>query len=145
MKKISIFILAFILFYSFESYAQNKVTLKNQQDSLSYGIGLNWGKMLKKDSIMVDLKLVNLGLSDGFNLGTGALTDDDINNIFSFITKQIDERNQRKMQELAAINLKKGADFLERNKKDPKVITTASGLQYKIISHGTGPMPSLSD
>lgn len=145
MKKYSILLIALILCFSIESFSQTKTVMKNKVDSLSYGIGLNWGKMLKKDSIMVDLNLVYKGLSDGFNLGFGQLTDQDINDIFSYITNQIEDRNQRKMKEQAELNLKRGKEFLERNKKDPKVITTASGLQYKIINKGTGPVPALTD
>ena len=35
--------------------------------------------------------------------------------------------------------------FLEKNKKNPGVITLADGLQYKILTKGTGPMPTDSD
>ena len=52
----------------------------------------------------------------------------------------------KKMQEeMLARNLKEGADFLAKNKTEEGVITTASGLQYKIITEGAGPKPAETD
>jgi FKBP-type peptidyl-prolyl cis-trans isomerase FklB len=45
-------------------------------------------------------------------------------------------------QEKAAANLKAGQDFLEQNKTRPGVTETSSGLQYEILTEGSGPKPS---
>lgn len=42
-------------------------------------------------------------------------------------------------------SLSKGDAFLEANKHKPGVITLPDGLQYKVITNGTGPKPTLSD
>jgi FKBP-type peptidyl-prolyl cis-trans isomerase FklB len=47
--------------------------------------------------------------------------------------------------EKAAANLKAGEDFLEANKSKPGVITLPSGLQYEILSEGTGIKPLASN
>ncbi|RPD39374.1 FKBP-type peptidyl-prolyl cis-trans isomerase [Chitinophaga barathri] len=44
--------------------------------------------------------------------------------------------------EKAAANLKAGQDFLEANKEKPGVTALPSGLQYEVITEGTGPKPS---
>jgi FKBP-type peptidyl-prolyl cis-trans isomerase FklB len=44
--------------------------------------------------------------------------------------------------EKAAANLKAGQDFLEANKQKPGVTALPSGLQYEVITEGTGPKPS---
>ena len=52
------------------------------------------------------------------------------------------------MKEQAVIgekNLTEGKAFLEENAKDPDVITTESGLQYKIITTGDGKQPKATD
>lgn len=41
----------------------------------------------------------------------------------------------------ASANLKAGRDFLEANKQRPEVITLPSGLQYEVLSEGTGLKP----
>jgi FKBP-type peptidyl-prolyl cis-trans isomerase FklB len=43
--------------------------------------------------------------------------------------------------EKASANLKAGQDFLEANKKNPGVITLPSGLQYQVLTEGTGIKP----
>lgn len=47
--------------------------------------------------------------------------------------------------EKAATNLKAGLDFLEMNKKNNKVVTLPSGLQYEVITQGNGPKPTATD
>ena len=51
--------------------------------------------------------------------------------------KLFEMKNQK-----AEANLKAGEQFLEENGKKPGVVVLASGLQYEIITEGTGPKPS---
>ncbi len=46
---------------------------------------------------------------------------------------------------VALINKRAGEAFLAQNKTKEGIITTASGLQYKVIKEGTGKMPKASD
>ena len=46
---------------------------------------------------------------------------------------------------VAEANKKEGEEFLASNKTKEGVVTTASGLQYKVITAGTGPSPKASD
>jgi FKBP-type peptidyl-prolyl cis-trans isomerase len=48
-------------------------------------------------------------------------------------------------QRIAQENLEKGNEFLEENKSRPGVITTESGLQYEVLTEGTGPKPTQED
>ena len=45
----------------------------------------------------------------------------------------------------ATANLQAGQAFLASNKTKPGVVTTASGLQYKVLKEGTGPKPAATD
>src|SRR5580765_9024996 len=47
--------------------------------------------------------------------------------------------------EKASANLKAGKDFLDANKKKPGITTLPSGLQYEVITEGTGIKPSASN
>ena len=42
-------------------------------------------------------------------------------------------------------NKKNGEAFLAENAKKPGIVTTASGLQYQVISEGSGLMPEAKD
>ena len=55
-----------------------------------------------------------------------------------------DKLTGAKNEKLAA-NLKEGEDFLEKNKQRPEVHTTSSGLQYEILTEGTGAKPGATD
>lgn len=55
-----------------------------------------------------------------------------------------DKLFQRK-NEIAAANLKAGQDFLEANKQKEGVVALASGLQYEVITQGTGNKPTASN
>ena len=56
---------------------------------------------------------------------------------------------QKKLQEFmtqkTSAEKEAGTKFLEENKKKPGVITLPSGLQYEIITKGTGPVPTATD
>ena len=49
------------------------------------------------------------------------------------------------MQQESETNKKEGEAFLTENKTKEGVVTLPSGLQYKILTAGTGPKPTASD
>ncbi len=55
-----------------------------------------------------------------------------------------DKLNQAKSEKMKE-NLEKGEKFLEENKKRPEVVTLESGLQYEILTEGTGAKPKATD
>lgn len=52
------------------------------------------------------------------------------------------ERLTQVKNEKAAANLKAGQEFLAKNKTEEGVIETATGLQYKVLTMGTGEKPT---
>jgi FKBP-type peptidyl-prolyl cis-trans isomerase len=55
------------------------------------------------------------------------------------------KKQQEIMSQKANAEKEAGAKFLEENKKKPGVISLPSGLQYEIITQGTGPIPKATD
>lgn len=49
------------------------------------------------------------------------------------------------MQKRISADKEAGKKFLEENKKRPEVVTLPSGLQYEVITKGTGPIPKATD
>ena len=108
-------------------------------DSLSYAIGVQVASYYKAQGVE---KINNVYLDKAFN--------DVFNNQSLTITeKDANMKIQQKLQEFMTrkINVAKeaGTKFLEENKKRPGVITLPSGLQYEIITKGTGPIPKATD
>jgi FKBP-type peptidyl-prolyl cis-trans isomerase FklB len=60
-------------------------------------------------------------------------------------TEQLRAKLLQEQQELAAKNLEAGKKFLAENAKKEGVVTTASGLQYKVIKSGDGATPKADD
>lgn len=56
----------------------------------------------------------------------------------------VSDRLKAMRDEAAAANLKAGMEFLTQNARRDTVVSLPSGLQYEILTEGTGPKPGLS-
>ncbi len=112
--------------------------LMNFTDSVSYSFGISVGNGLKSQKITdINTDLIAAGISD-------MISDQskfDEKEAEAIITKYMDEIRERN---LSAARVE-GENFLAENSKKADVITTASGLQYKVIQEGNGPKPIATD
>ncbi len=58
------------------------------------------------------------------------------------VRKQMDYYHNARMERKYGANRKAGEDFLKENGKKKDVVTTASGLQYKVLVKGEGEVPT---
>lgn len=117
-------------------------TIQTDADKVSYGIGLQLAQQVKSQSFPgFNLDALVIGLKDVFNNEPMRFPEDEMQAAFSAINQQV----QAAAAGAAAENKAAGKAFLEENAKKDGVITTESGLQYEIITEGTGPKPSQSD
>jgi FKBP-type peptidyl-prolyl cis-trans isomerase FklB len=134
-----------VIFVTSQAWAEDKVELKTDKDKLSYSIGVSIGKNFKKDGTEVDLDLMIKGFKTGIAGEKPMIADKEIQQIMGSyqmeLRKQIMAKNQLALQE----NRKKGDAFLAENKSKKGVVTTDSGIQYKIIKKGSGKKPIESD
>ncbi len=114
-----------------------KVKLTNDMDSISYALGSLAAKQHKGNGLdsLINLDLFFAGVQNEY-LNKFEMKDEDIQNLF-------EEYEKKEVQKMIQKNIEKGASsdekvFLEENAKNPNVKTTATGLQYEIISEGTG-------
>jgi FKBP-type peptidyl-prolyl cis-trans isomerase FklB len=125
------------------------LVLKTQKDKFSYALGMNTAKRmsegLKKQSVPFDSAIFVRGLRDGFAGGKTLLTEEEAQAVMSEMQKQMHEQQQAKMAQAAEGNKKEGDAFLAANKGKEGVVTLPSGLQYKVLTAGTGPKPTTSD
>jgi FKBP-type peptidyl-prolyl cis-trans isomerase FklB len=125
--------------------SQNLPALKTQKDKVSYAIGMNIGTTLHRQSIEVDPNIVRQGLEDAMAGGKTVLSEDEVRATLTELQNDIRKKQQEKMQQAGEANKKEGDVFLAANKAKEGVVTLPSGLQYKILSAGTGPKPAASD
>jgi FKBP-type peptidyl-prolyl cis-trans isomerase len=124
---------------------QPVLTLKTQKDKVSYALGANLGMNLHKESVEVDPAIVLRGLKDALAAGKMLMTDDEARAALMQLQAEVRNKQQEKMKVAGEMNKKEGAEFLEANKTKEGVVTLPSGLQYKILTEGTGPKPAASD
>lgn len=124
---------------------QPVLTLKTQKDKVSYALGANLGMNLHNQSVDVDTAIVLRGLKDALAGGKLLLTDDEAKAALTQLQTDLRNKQMEKMKEAADLNKKAGTYFLEANKAKEGVVTLPSGLQYKILTEGTGPKPTATD
>ena len=120
-------------------------------DKVSYSIGASVGTYIatiQRDQSEfignLDQTLVIQGFVDAINSKT-SLSEQDIADTLVKLDQKVREGLEKKAAEDAAKNLEAGKKFLEENAKAEGVKITPSGLQYKILTEGTGKMPITSD
>lgn len=82
------------------------------------------------------------GFQDGITKSNMTISMDSVQNV---VKKQMDYYHNAKMEKKYGPNRIAGEEFLKKNAKADSVQTTASGLQYKIITKGTGEIPQATD
>ena len=124
---------------------QSVLTLKTQKDKLSYALGMNLGSNLHKEKVEVDPAIVLRGLKDALAAGKMLLTEDEARATLTQLQTEVRSKQQEKMKVAGELNKKEGVEFLAANKSKEGVVILPSGLQYKILTEGTGPKPTASD
>ena len=122
-----------------------EVKLEDQKARVSYSIGLNFGNNLKQQLIEVDPAILARGLQDALSGAQVLMTEAEISQCMTQFQQEMSAKQREKASMEADKNLKDGETFLAENKNKEGVVTLASGLQYKVITAGTGPTPKLTD
>ncbi|MCH2044404.1 MAG: FKBP-type peptidyl-prolyl cis-trans isomerase [Saprospiraceae bacterium] len=107
---------------------------------MSYGLGVLVGKNLASQVISSDISLedLNKGVNDALQGAELDMPLEEANRLAQTYLQGIAERAAGKAKE-------DGLRFLEENAKRDGVVVRNSGLQYEILTEGTGKMPKLTD
>jgi FKBP-type peptidyl-prolyl cis-trans isomerase len=113
--------------------------LKTLEDSASYAMGLSFANFYKQQGVSkINGAIVSRAINDAMSGKPLLMNDAQTNNVLmTYLNKQ--EMTKSKP------NIDACNNFLAENKKKQGIITTASGLQYEVITQGTGPKPAVSD
>ena len=125
--------------------ASKNTPLETLQQKASYSYGVDVATRLKQQGIELDVNALNRGIADAYNGAELALDDEARLQAKTGFQNELREALMRKQAEIGEKNLAAGKAFLEENAKKPGVITTESGLQYKVITSGDGKQPKESD
>lgn len=124
---------------------KGRVNLQNEMDSVSYAIGADIGanfKRSKLDSVNVDA--LSMGLRDGLDSAT-LMNEQQVQEVVQGYMMKMQEQRMGEERAKGEENRVAGEKFLAENGARKGVITTSSGLQYEVVTLGTGPKPLASD
>ena len=117
----------------------------NEDEKVSYAIGLKYGESMKRDLSELQLKTFYKGFSDGFEGSKPQLEAEDIVATLQALQTRKMEEMKKKAESAGAENKAAGDVFLGENKKREGVKTLESGLQYEVLASGEGDSPSKED
>ena len=138
--KNKLFILGFaVTFVACNQTSYNNVKLNTKMDSVSYSLGVSVANNLKSSGFeSIETHAVASAFSDVFEGYEVKINEEDANML---IQDYFVELSQKKSQEAISA----GQAFLDENGKKEGVTTTASGLQYEVLTNGTGATPVETD
>ena len=124
--------------------AQDKPDLKDPRLKASYAIGADIGNAFKKQELDLDPKAVAAGIADAL-AGKTTLNEAEIRATLEEFQKTFASKAEARSKVAGEKNVKEGETFLAANSKKEGVKTTASGLQYKVLTSGKGKTPTAAD
>jgi len=111
----------------------------------SYAIGHQIGSNLASQDIQVDPVFLADGVSAAFGLSEERLDAQQRQLILMQFQQMMMAKQMQRMEQEGSTNLEQGVAYLEANKLKEGVVTTDSGLQYRVIEMGEGIKPSAAD
>ncbi len=139
IKKVCSVIAVMALIFTTSAKAQKGAQIESKLDSASYAFGVIMASSLKGNGVdKLNYDLVAKAMADALEGTTTVINQQDANKLYN---AWLTEQRAKKYE----VNKMEGQKFLAENGTKAGVKTTASGLQYEVITEGTGPMPLVTD
>ncbi len=130
--------------------------LKTPADKMSYALGMSMGQNVTNWGIEINPDVMAAGLRAVVRGEKPVLTEAEVRESMTAFNTERQAKMQAKRAEMMAKqaeaaketgdkNKREGEAFLAQNKMKEGFKTTPSGLQYKIVTPGTGKIPTLAD
>jgi len=115
------------------------VNLEDESQKISYALGVSIAGNLKNQKFeTIDVAALTKAFKDSYENAELLMTEEEAN-------KTLNDYMQSLQQKELTVHLEAGKKFLEENKTKDGVVTLASGLQYKVVTEGTGTLPAATD
>lgn len=142
MKLVAVSVLGLMMTAPFAS----GVKLESDTDKISYAIGVDLGSTIRSKGVPIVVPALAQGISDGMDENAKLLmTSEEMKDTLARFQKSMMAKATAQFETLAKDNQAKGQAYLQTNKDKPGVVTTSSGLQYKVITAGKGKKPTSKD
>ncbi|HJU07038.1 MAG TPA: FKBP-type peptidyl-prolyl cis-trans isomerase [Rhodanobacteraceae bacterium] len=94
---------------------------------------------------MIDPQAVGQAVTRALQGQKPSMSQSQLESVAKAFGEQMKARGEEMYAKLAAQQKQESDAYLAKNKTQPGVKTTADGLQYQVISQGSGPRPTASD
>ena len=115
-------------------------------DRLSYALGLSMGNNFRSSGIeSIAVNDFADGVAAVFNGAEPKMSYNEAKEEIQKFFTAMEQRQREAASKMGEVNKAAGDAFLAENGKRPEVKTTPSGLQYEVITKGTGAQPTADD
>jgi FKBP-type peptidyl-prolyl cis-trans isomerase FklB len=125
--------------------AQEGPVIKSDQDKLSYSIGVAIGKNFKNEGTEVNVGLLMEGLMNSLAGYKLLVPEKEMRQVMNDYQTQLRQKMTAKRQQAVLDNKKMGEAYLTDYQSQPGVLSSPSGVLYKVVKQGTGKKPAESD
>jgi FKBP-type peptidyl-prolyl cis-trans isomerase FkpA len=119
--------------------------LPTEKEQVSYVIGMDIGKNIKPIKDDVDLKTINKAIEDVLADRKPLVNDEQMGQVMQAFATKMQAKQKAEMETKSKENLEAATKFFADNGKKPGIVTTASGLQYQVVTMGKGAKPTPAD
>lgn len=119
--------------------------LETLEQKVNYAIAQNMAQNFEQGGLTIEPEAFAQALKDVRDGVEPRLTDDEMQSAMQAFQEQALAKREEEQKRISEANAAEGAAFLEANKAKEGVITTESGLQYRVITEGSGVKPSATD
>jgi FKBP-type peptidyl-prolyl cis-trans isomerase FklB len=123
--------------------AADSVPLNDEASKTSYALGYQIGKDVR--GVEIRPEAVTQGLTDGAAGTKPQISSEEIGVLMQKLQQEAETARAKRQVEHLKETSAKGVAFLAENARKPGVQSTPSGLQYKVLTPGTGKKPTAAD
>jgi FKBP-type peptidyl-prolyl cis-trans isomerase FklB len=125
--------------------AAEALNLENETTRTNYSLGYQIGGDFKRQGVEMDAEAIVQGISDALSGAQPQMSPAEMNTTLMELKRKVVAEQRQRGKEKELEYLAEGKAFMEENAKKEDVVTTESGLQYKVITEGTGRSPGPED
>jgi FKBP-type peptidyl-prolyl cis-trans isomerase FklB len=127
------------------SGSKREALLATQKDKLSYAVGIQLAQDTQRLGVELDPRILGLAAQDLLAGRKLAMTEQEVEQAVRTLLVELKGRRSQAAKDKAKRGPKEAEDFLAHNAKQEGVVSLPSGLQYKILKAGDGPIPTAAD
>ena len=125
--------------------AGEQVELITENDKINYSVGYRLGGDFKRQQVEIKPDMLLQGFEDATGDGKPLMTEQEMRTVLMSLASRVKAAQMEKLKKKGAENIREGEAFLAENSGKDGVTTLPSGLQYKVITAGTGKSPQQND